>query len=116
VVVLTTVSIVMTIVISISSILVTIVSIVMSIFSILVTVASIVMSIGVVFVVSTIVSMAIGVTTLSIAFTEVVSFMERFNVSLAFAKLPLAVLFLHDVVIQCDSLIKQRLVVWSITH
>jgi hypothetical protein len=30
----------------------------------------------------------------------VVSLMERFNVSLAFVELPLAILFLHDVVIQ----------------
>jgi hypothetical protein len=75
-----------------------------------------VMSIGVVSLVSAIVPMAIGVTTISIAFIEVVSLMGSFNVSLAFAELPLAVLFLHDVVIQCDSLIKQGLIVWSICH
>jgi hypothetical protein len=50
--------------------------------------------------------MAIGVTTISIAFGEVVSLMGRSSVSLAIAELPLAVLFLHNVVIQCDSLIK----------
>jgi hypothetical protein len=62
------------------------------------------------------VPMAIGVTTISIAFGEVLSLTGRFNMSLSIAELPLTVLFLHDVVIQCDSLIKQGLIVWSISH
>jgi hypothetical protein len=39
---------------------------------------------------------------------------EWFNVSLAIAELPLVILFLHDVIIQCDGLIKQRLIVGCI--
>jgi hypothetical protein len=41
---------------------------------------------------------------------------EGLSVVLAIAEFPLAVLFLPDVVVQSDSLIKKCLVVWSIGH
>jgi hypothetical protein len=88
------------------------------------------MTIGVVSLESSIVSMAIEVTTIpfaemahmlvraamSTAFRWVVLLVEWFHMVLAVAELPFAVLFLLDVVVQCGSLIKQRLIVGCIGH
>jgi hypothetical protein len=46
----------------------------------------------------------------------VVFLVEWFHMVLDVAELPFAVLFLPDVVVQCNGLIKQRLIVGCIGH
>jgi hypothetical protein len=84
---------------SISSIVMSIAAIMVTIASIVMTIASIMVTIGVVSLDSAIMLMAVGVTTISIPFRGVGLLVERFNVSLSIAELPLAVLFIPDVVI-----------------
>jgi hypothetical protein len=94
------------------------------------TIMSIVMSTGAVSLETSTMLMDIEVTTVSFVETTpmlvqaamstalrwVVLLMEWFHMALAVTKFPFTVLFFLDVVIQHDSLIKQRLIVWSIGH
>ena len=60
-------------------------------------------------------SMTMG-TVAPTAFRRMKLLVRKVRVSLVAAELPLAILFLPDIIVQSDSLVKQRLIVGSICH